>query len=304
MAIKERGIKVTDEREAVIVHYDIELDDAQLDPFQFRAYQRIARRCAGSANGKCTESLLAMATSCLMSRPTLVRALKVLIQRRMIARQSKIGLTSHYALLDKKNWLSFEKWQAKYPAPGKGENHVTRSTTDSPLVKERATPGKGEIQVPGKPQIHKEDNKENKKEDKKETGANAPPLSRPLPPIEDSEVTPFDKLKTLISEATGELPINGAALKLEQAAIRIRQNAGDSALDDLRAYIDEQGMRVIKLAFIAGDFCSWNAARRRARSVSQSAPQLTNCSRCAGKGFYGTPQGVKDCDCRPAQLTQ
>ncbi len=121
----ERGMSFSDEREAVVVHYDIELDDAELDPYQFRAYQRIARRCAGAKAGQCFESLEAMAQGCKMSRPTLVRAIKTLIQRRMIRRLSRQGMTSYYALTDKKSWLpASESQPVKAKQPGKPQNHV------------------------------------------------------------------------------------------------------------------------------------------------------------------------------------
>lgn len=115
-----REITVADEREPLIVYYDIELDDALLDPYGFRVYQRIARRCAGAKKGKCNESLDAMAQACRMSRAQLTRSLRILIQRRMIRRESKSGFTSYYVLLDKRNWLSFEEWEKTYHAP-KGE---------------------------------------------------------------------------------------------------------------------------------------------------------------------------------------
>lgn len=133
-----------DEREPVIVHYDLELDDAGLDPYQFRAYQRIARRCTGATTGQCFESLESMAEGCKMSRPTLIRAVKVLIERGMIRRLSRQGMTSFYALADKKNWINLADYESqKEQQPGKPESRVTRE------------PGKPESQVtrePGKPE--------------------------------------------------------------------------------------------------------------------------------------------------------
>ena len=101
----DRPIVFKDERAPVIVHYDIELDDSGLDPYEFRAYQRIARRCAGASTGQCCESLASMAFGCRMSRAKLAQAIKGLIERRMIARRSEPGQVSFYALLDKSRWL-------------------------------------------------------------------------------------------------------------------------------------------------------------------------------------------------------
>lgn len=139
---KEREVSFTDERQPLIVFYDIELDDAGLDPYQFRIYQRIARRCAGQQKGSCTESLEAMAAACKMSRPTVIRAIKVLIQRGMIRRESRQGSTSFYALTDKKNWIPYTEWEAKYrPEPGKPESRVNND-----LVNQRVRGSKPESQ--------------------------------------------------------------------------------------------------------------------------------------------------------------
>ena len=120
---KKRGMSFKDEREPVIVHYDLELDDAGLDPYQFRAYQRIARRCTGATTGQWFESLESMAEGCKMSRPTLIRAGKVLIERGMIRRLSRQGMTSFYALADKKNWINLADYESqKEQQPGKPES--------------------------------------------------------------------------------------------------------------------------------------------------------------------------------------
>lgn len=127
-----RSIKSTDQREAPIVYFDIELDDMGLTVYEYRAYGRIARRASGGQRA-CTESLEAMARGCQMSRPTLVRAIRGLINRRMIARDSKLGDTSTYYLTDKSNWV------------GKPEIHLT-SKSQSQGVDHTFTGG-------GKPEI-------------------------------------------------------------------------------------------------------------------------------------------------------
>lgn len=167
---QERGMSFQDEREPLIVHYDIELDDAGLDPYQFRAYQRIARRCAGAKAGQCFESLESMAAGCKMSRPTLVRSIKVLVQRGMIRRLSRQGMTSYYALTDKKNWISLADYEArKERQPGKPQSRVTTEPGQSQsrgVVNHRTTtwsttePGGGSVVYTKN--THEENTKENK----------------------------------------------------------------------------------------------------------------------------------------------
>lgn len=168
-----RSIKSTDQRESPIVYFDIQLDDMNLTVYEYRAYGRIARRASGGQRA-CTESLEAMARGCQMSRPTLVRAIRGLINRRMIARDSKLGDTSTYYLTDKSNWV------------GKPEIHPT-SKPEIQGVDQRFTGG-------GKPEIHgvvnerstkntREEYKKNTREERGEvvvTPADAKP-ARPLP---------------------------------------------------------------------------------------------------------------------------
>jgi len=169
-----RSIKSTDQREAPIVYFDIQLDDMGLTVYEYRAYGRIARRASGGQRA-CTESLEAMARGCQMSRPTLVRAIRGLINRRMIARDSKLGDTSTYYLTDKSNWV------------GKPEIHPT-SKPEIQGVDQRFTGG-------GKPEIHgvvnerstkntREEYKKNTREERGEVAVipvDAKP-AKPLPP--------------------------------------------------------------------------------------------------------------------------
>ena len=168
----EREIQSGDQRKKAIAYFDIELDDAGLEPYAFRAYCRIARRAAGHDSGTCTESVENMAQSCHISRPSMVRALRTLIRRQMIGRVQRRGYTSVYVLLDKEQWLHPDQ-EENHPVvkegttpiePGKGENHLLVNHRTTPLVKEGTTPpepGKGENHplvnhrtTPGKPQNH------------------------------------------------------------------------------------------------------------------------------------------------------
>ena len=151
-----RSIKSTDRREPVVVYFDIELDDMGLTPYEYRAYGRIARRASGGQRA-CTESLDSMAAGCQMSRPTLVRAIRGLINRRMIERESKLGDTSTYYLTDKACWVG--------------------GSPDAQGVDQTFTRGgKREIQGGGKPEIHKEYKRRIQEEHKRrERGANDQP---------------------------------------------------------------------------------------------------------------------------------
>ena len=127
-----RSIKATDQREAPIVYFDIELDDCQLTVYEYRAYGRIARRASGGKRS-CTESLDSMALGCQMSRRSLINAIKGLIDRRMIARESKLGDTSTYYLTDKSNWI-----------PGALRAQLTSAPDARGVVQEMPTRGAGD----------------------------------------------------------------------------------------------------------------------------------------------------------------
>lgn len=129
-----REIKSADDRQLPVAFFDIDVDDAALTVYEFRAYMRIVRRAAGGRSA-CTESLENMAAGCQMSRPTMVRAIKGLIDRRMIRRESKLGETSTYILTSKLEWV-----------PGKPQIHVTHDKAEiRGVVNERSTGGKSQI---------------------------------------------------------------------------------------------------------------------------------------------------------------
>jgi len=172
-----RSITSSDDRQLPVAFFDIDVDDAGLSVYEFRAYMRIVRRAAGGRSS-CTESLENMANACQMSRPSMVRAIKTLVDRQMIRRESKLGETSTYVLTSKDRWI-----------PGKSQNHV---------------PGKPEIQgvdltftTGGKPQNHhlvnerstKNTNKNTQKKTREESGVISPAASiaRPhTPQVEDA----------------------------------------------------------------------------------------------------------------------
>jgi hypothetical protein len=158
-----RSIKSLDQREAPIVYFDVQLDDMNLTVYEYRAYGRIARRASGGQRA-CTESLEAMARGCQMSRPTLVRAIRGLISRRMIARDSKLGDTSTYYLTDKSEWL------------GKPEIHLGGQSEIQGVDQTFTRGGKPEIQGV----VNQRSTKNTREEDKKKTREETPATSSPV----------------------------------------------------------------------------------------------------------------------------
>ena len=147
-----RSIKSADDRTFPIALYDLDVDDYGLSVYEFRAYMRIVRRASGGRS-LCTESLENMAQACQMSRPTMVRAIRTLIQCGMIRREAKAGETSTYVLCDKSEW-----------APGKPEIH--------PLGKPEIREVDHTFTTPGKPQNHHLVNQRSTKNTNKNTQKN------------------------------------------------------------------------------------------------------------------------------------
>ena len=122
----ERSISAADARIPVVVFYDVELDDAGLNPYEFRIYQRIARR-SGGGHHDCTESLKSMADGCKMSIRQAIRSVQGLLRRRMIERSKKLGKTSHYLLLDKSKWVSSDSQAQLRPVPHSHQTSASQS---------------------------------------------------------------------------------------------------------------------------------------------------------------------------------
>ena len=172
-----RSIKATDQRESPIVYFDIELDDMGLTVYEYRAYGRIARRASGGKRS-CTESLDSMALGCQMSRRSLINAIKGLIDRRMIARKSKLGDTSTYYLTDKSGWI-----------PGASGARPTQAPRAQGVVQEMPTPGASGAQGVVHHVPTKNTNKNTQKKTREESGVISPAASiaRPhTPQVEDA----------------------------------------------------------------------------------------------------------------------
>ena len=181
-----RSIKSADDRTFPIALFDIDVDDYGLSVYEFRAYMRIVRRASGGRSS-CTESLENMANACQMSRPTMVRAIRTLIQCGMIRREAKAGETSTYVLCDKSEW-----------APGKPEIRL---------------PGKPEIRevdhtftTPGKPQNHHLVNQRSTKNTNKNTSKKTTE-EREAPARELAPVSSLPDAVSILLEVFPQMPI-------------------------------------------------------------------------------------------------
>jgi hypothetical protein len=97
--------QITDARQAPFVWFDVKLDDAELSPYAFRLYCRIARRTGGGKT-QFFEALTHAASACKMSERQARYAIKDLLQARMIrCVQKQPGYPTIYALTDKSEWV-------------------------------------------------------------------------------------------------------------------------------------------------------------------------------------------------------
>jgi DNA-binding MarR family transcriptional regulator len=104
---KEYQVGANDERDDLgIVFIHSSLDDLGLDPYQFRVYARIARRCGPSENGQgAYESIENMAKGLLMSKKKIKESLKYLLDHGLLKRKTRPGSTSIYTLTSQKHWI-------------------------------------------------------------------------------------------------------------------------------------------------------------------------------------------------------
>lgn len=251
---KEREVSFTDERQPLIVFYDIELDDAGLDPYQFRIYQRIARRCAGQQKGSCTESLEAMAAACKMSRPTVIRAIKVLIQRGMIRRESRQGSTSFYALTDKKNWIPYAEWEVKYrPEPGKPESRVNND-----LVNQRVRGSKPESQGVST----------------RESGGGSVVYTKNTNEEYKRERETCDSLASLLCELYAVPENAGWHMRDKLQSLAIQLDGLNAKPAEVRAFWEYRSKKPA-LNYFAGDFTTWRASQPSAKTASGKSSAQT-----------------------------
>lgn len=130
---------VTDGRDNLPFMVHSELDDLDLDPYEFRAYAHMVRR-AGKQSGKGEhwESVEESAKHCRMDPKTYRRALAGLVERRLVTREDRAGQTSVYRLTAPKLWRPLPKTvevAARTPATS-----GTPTESGSPTTSGRGTP--------------------------------------------------------------------------------------------------------------------------------------------------------------------
>lgn len=116
------------------------LDDAGLDPYEFRVYARIARR---AGTGDCFETQSAMAEGCQMGERKLRDALKALKERGMIGPhgQSNNGAVV-YRLTPREEWAAPHADPVDTGAPHADPPGTTCRTPPAPHADGRESPGR------------------------------------------------------------------------------------------------------------------------------------------------------------------
>lgn len=114
-----------------------QLDDLDLDPFEFRAYAHMVRR-AGGYSGEHYEGVVEGAKRCRMNAKTYRRALAGLVARRLVTREERTGQTTVYRLTPPSAWLPLPN-QAEVATPTPTESG-TPTGNGSPTTSGRGTP--------------------------------------------------------------------------------------------------------------------------------------------------------------------
>jgi hypothetical protein len=170
-----KNIRSTDERKPAIILFDIELDDAGLDPYTYRIYGRMVRRCSGQTNGQCFETIHSIATACKMSEASVKRAIAEMLRARMIRKvvQSKGRTYSVYALLDKSEWRLD---QLKRANGNQYQPALTEPVLQEPVPTELSRASQPVLTDPptGSHRATEENKEENTKEEKREKSAPRP----------------------------------------------------------------------------------------------------------------------------------
>ena len=157
-----------DKRDQPFIWFDIELDDMDLSPYEFRVYIHVVRR-AGRA-GQCWESVQNIADHCNIGNGTTKRALKTLVTKKLLTKNFRDGQTAVYTVNDKTKWES--NLGQKQPGPettpvisGPGGRPETTPVRDN--LGQKRPRGWARDDRGGRPETtYKEDPfKKNKKED-------------------------------------------------------------------------------------------------------------------------------------------
>lgn len=258
-----RAIKVTDQRQAPFVYFDVELDDMNLTPYEYRAYGRIARRASGGQRA-CTESLDSMAAGCQMARRTLINAIKGLIQRGMIQRESKLGETSIYYLTDKSCWVG-----GALDARG--------------VVQEMPTPGAGDARGV----VHHVPTKNTREENKKREGqASAAP-----PPVRTE--TAIDDLGDILEDAYPGHATNWKTMR----ELRDLVNRVNGTQSDVIAFSGWLQRRYPMKANTPYAFKDLFAEMVRENNATRPPSEPSYCGEC-NNGWKLTAEGAQPCKCQ------
>lgn len=86
-----------------------ELDEAGLDPFEFRLLGHIVRRTGGSFDGECFASQSNISKVCKMSMSRAQKGLRLLCDGGFISKYERPGRTAVYRLRAPENWSSPKK---------------------------------------------------------------------------------------------------------------------------------------------------------------------------------------------------
>lgn len=280
-----RSIKSTDRREPVVVYFDIELDDMGLTPYEYRAYGRIARRASGGQRA-CTESLDSMAAGCQMSRRTLINAIKGLIQRRMIERESKIGDTSTYYLTDKSYWVggSSDAQEVDQTFAGGGAPRAQG------VVQEMPTPGAGDAQGV----VHHVPTKNTREEDKKKTREEKSPATSSPSKI----TTPVDDLGDLLEDAYPGHATNWKTMR----ELRDLVNRVNGQREDILAFTGWLQRKYPKKA--NSPFAFKDLFPEMVKEINATKPKgaTSHCEEC-NNGWILINDTARRCQCQTALVT-
>jgi DNA-binding transcriptional ArsR family regulator len=144
-----RPLEILDGRDDVPVFIHSELDDYGLSCVEFRVYGRLARRCG---RGVGYESVPSMARDFEVSDRTVQRALRVLVECRLISEETRPGKTTRYTLNPPKLWQHKSQLKAtrerlfpRHAKPGATRAAAAGGDTRAGVV---VTPGRGVVVTP------------------------------------------------------------------------------------------------------------------------------------------------------------
>lgn len=141
MSYDPTSYELNDDRPLPIIFIHAELDDADLDPYEFRIYAHLSRRAGRKQFA--WPSIEAIGKHCKIGSTKVKDSLEVLQKRGMIIMQKTEGFSTKYTIKDKQFWVnSCSKTTPDTQSPGVYPPVARRLPTQSPGVYEVT---KGEI---------------------------------------------------------------------------------------------------------------------------------------------------------------